>query len=84
MSSKFSDRQHELLSAAAEREDRLLPIPPHLKGGAAKKVAAKLVAAGLAKEVKAKAGAPDLASRHGDRTGVCAEAHGSRRKGGRG
>ena len=58
MSSKFSDRQRELLRAAAEREDRLLPIPPHLKGGAAQKVAAKLVAAGLAKEVKAKAGAP--------------------------
>ena len=58
MSSKFSNRQQELLSAAAEREDRLLPLPPHLKGGAAQKVAAKLVAAGLAKEVKAKAGAP--------------------------
>jgi hypothetical protein len=58
MSSKFSNRQQELLSAAAEREDRLLPLPPHLKGGAAQKVAAKLVAAGLAKEVKAKAGVP--------------------------
>ena len=57
MSSKFSDKQQELLSAAAEREDRLLPIPPHLKGGAAQKVTAKLVAAGLVKEVKAKAGA---------------------------
>jgi hypothetical protein len=53
MSSKFSDRQQELLSAAAEREDRLLP-----KAGAPQKVGAKLVAAGLAKEVKAKAGAP--------------------------
>jgi hypothetical protein len=58
MSSTFSNRQQELLSAAAGREDRLLPIPPHLKGGAAQKVAAKLVAAGLAKEVKAKAGVP--------------------------
>ena len=58
MSSTFSNRQQELLSAAARREDRLLPIPPHLKGGAAQKVAAKLVAAGLAKEVKAKAGVP--------------------------
>jgi hypothetical protein len=58
MSSKISVRQEQLLSAAAKREDRLLPIPPHLKGGAAQKVAAKLVAAGLAKEVKAKAGAP--------------------------
>ena len=52
MSFKLSDKQHELLSEAAEREDRLLPS--QLKGGAAQKVAAKLVAAGLAKEVKAK------------------------------
>ena len=58
MSFKLSDKQRELLSAAAEREDRLLAIPPQLKGAAAQKVAAKLVAASLAKEVKAKAGAP--------------------------
>ena len=56
MSFKLSDKQRELLSAAAEREDRLLPS--QLKSGAAQKVAAKLVAAGLAKEVKAKTGAP--------------------------
>ena len=58
MSFKLSDKQRELLSVAAEREDRLLPTPPHLKVGEAKKLAAKLVAAGLAKEVKAKTGAP--------------------------
>jgi hypothetical protein len=58
MSFKLSDKQRELLSAAAEREDRLLPSPPHLKAGEAKKLAAKLVAAGLAKEVKAKTGKP--------------------------
>src|SRR5271165_678542 len=58
MSFKLSDKQRELLSAAAEREDRLLAIPSQLKGAAAQKVAAKLVAASLAKEVKAKAGAP--------------------------
>ena len=52
MSSKFSDTQRELLSAAAEREDRLLPIALHLKGGAAQKVAAKLVAAGLVRKSK--------------------------------
>ena len=56
MSFKLSDKQRELLSAAAEREDRLLPS--QLKGGAAQKVAAKLVAVGLVKEVKAKTGAP--------------------------
>ena len=58
MSFKLSDKQRELLSVAAEREDRLLATPPHLKVGEAKKLAAKLVAAGLAKEVKAKTGAP--------------------------
>jgi hypothetical protein len=58
MSFKLSDKHRELLSAAAEREDRLLAIPSQLKGAAAQKVAAKLVAASLAKEVKAKAGAP--------------------------
>ena len=56
MSFKLSDKQRELLSAAAEREDRLLPS--QLKSGAAQKVATKLVAAGLVKEVKAKTGAP--------------------------
>ena len=55
MSFRLSDKQRELLSAAAEREDRLLPS--QLKSGAAQKVAAKLVAAGLVKEVKAKTGA---------------------------
>jgi hypothetical protein len=58
MSFKLSDKQRELLSAAAKREDRLLAIPSQLKGAAAQKVAAKLVAASLAKEIKAKAGAP--------------------------
>ena len=58
MSFKFSNGQRELLRGAAEREDRLLPIAPHLKSVAAQKVAAKLVGAGFAKEVKAKAGEP--------------------------
>jgi hypothetical protein len=58
MALKPSDKQRELLSAAAEREDRLLALPSRLKGAAAQKVAAKLIAASLAKEVKAKPGAP--------------------------
>jgi len=58
MTTKLTDAQQSMLSAAAQREDRLLALPPNLKGGAAQKVAAKLVAAGLVKEVKAKAGAP--------------------------
>ena len=51
MSLKLSDKQREFLSAAAEREDGLLAIPPQLKGATAQKVGAKLVAAGLAKSV---------------------------------
>jgi hypothetical protein len=55
MSIKFTDAQLLMLSAAAQREDRILAMPPNLKGGAAKKVAVKLIAAGLVKEIKAKA-----------------------------
>ncbi len=58
MSIKFTDAQLLMLSAAAQREDRILAMPPNLKGGAAKKVAAKLIAAGLVKEIKAKTEAP--------------------------
>jgi hypothetical protein len=47
-----------MLSAAAQRDDRSLTPPEKLKGGAAHRVAAKLIAAGLVKEVKAKAGTP--------------------------
>jgi len=58
MSIKLSDTQLVMLSAAAQRDDRGLTPPEKLKGGAAHKVAAKLIAAGLVKEVKAKAGTP--------------------------
>ena len=58
MSLKLSDKQREFLCAAAESEDGLLAIPPQLKDATAQKVGAKLVAAGLAKEVKAKSGGP--------------------------
>ncbi|MGD0763249.1 MAG: DUF3489 domain-containing protein [Roseiarcus sp.] len=58
MSTKLTDAQLLMLSAAAQREDRILAMPPKLKGGAAQKVAAKLIAAGLAKEIKAKTEAP--------------------------
>jgi hypothetical protein len=57
MTIKFTDTQLLMLSAAAQREDRILAMPPNLKGGAAQKVAAKLIAAGLVKEIKAKTGA---------------------------
>src|ERR1700687_3879236 len=58
MTIKLTDAQHLMLNAAAQRDDRILAMPPNLKGGAAHKVAAKLIAAGLVKEVKAKSREP--------------------------
>jgi hypothetical protein len=58
MSIKLTDTQIALLSAGAQRDDRCLVAPRNLKDGAAQKVAAKLIDAGLAKEIKAKPGAP--------------------------
>ena len=58
MSVKFTDTQLIILSAAAQRDDRCLVAPPKLKGGAVHKFAARLLAAGLAKEIKAKPGMP--------------------------
>jgi hypothetical protein len=57
MSIKLTDTQLMMLSTAAQREDRCLELPKNLKGNAAQKVAAKLLTAGLVKEIKAKAGA---------------------------
>jgi hypothetical protein len=57
MSIRLTDTQLVVLSAAAQREDRCIVPPPSLKGTAAEKIATKLVAAGSAKEVKAKPGA---------------------------
>jgi hypothetical protein len=56
MSIKLTDTQL-LTLAAAQREDRCIAAPPNVKGGAAQKFAAKLVAAGLVEEIKAKPGA---------------------------
>ena len=47
----LSDTQLVLLSTASQREDGLLTQPSTLKGGAARKVAAKLLAHGLVEEV---------------------------------
>jgi hypothetical protein len=58
MSIKLTDTQIVMLSAAAQRDDRCLVAPRNLKGGAAQKVAAKLIDDGLAKEIKAKPEAP--------------------------
>ena len=56
MSIKLTDTQLVILSTAAQREDRCLVTPKSLKGGASQKIAAKLLAAGLVKEIKAKPG----------------------------
>jgi hypothetical protein len=58
MSVKLTENQTALLENAWRRDDRCFVLPPNLKGGAAQKVAAKLIAEGLAKEIKARAGAP--------------------------
>jgi Protein of unknown function (DUF3489) len=58
MSVKLTENQSALLASASRREDRCFVLPPNLKGGAAQKVAAKLIAGGLAKEIKAKGELP--------------------------
>jgi hypothetical protein len=51
---KLSDTQLIILSAACQRDDRLvLPLPDRLKGGAAVKVVGSLIAKGLVEEVPA-------------------------------
>ncbi len=56
---KLSDTQLVILTAASQRPDRLvLPLPAHLKGGAADKVIASLTAKGLVEEVDAQRGEP--------------------------
>jgi hypothetical protein len=56
---KLSDSQLVILSAACQRADRLvLPLPDRLKGGAAQKVVASLMAKRLIEEVDAKRGDP--------------------------
>ena len=58
MFNEISEAQRSMLEAAAARQDRLLQLPAHLRGGAAKKVVAKLIGAGWIKEVKALKDAP--------------------------
>jgi hypothetical protein len=58
MSIKLTETQIALLSAAAQRDDRCFAVLANLKAGAAQKIAAKLIGAGLAKEIKAKPGTP--------------------------
>jgi len=55
-SAELSDTQIALLSAASRREDHCLIAAKTLKGGALTKVAAKVLDAGLVRELKARAG----------------------------
>jgi len=67
MSIRLTDAQRIALSSAAAREDRCLEIPAIMKTVAVEKLAAKLIASGLAKEIKAKADA--AVWRHDEATG---------------
>jgi hypothetical protein len=58
MSIKFNDAQLVLLSAASQRDDRCLVSPTGPKRSQAQRAAAKLLEAGLVKEVRAKVEAP--------------------------
>ena len=55
---KLTDAQLLILSAASRREDRRLTAPKNLKRPAAEKLAAKLLAARLVREIKAKPNMP--------------------------
>ena len=55
---KLSDAEFSMTSAAAQREDRCLTPPPNLKPAVRRKVAEKLIEAGLVREVRAKPGMP--------------------------
>src|SRR5271165_5721276 len=58
MSIKFNDTQLVLLSDASRRDDHCLVPPAGAKRGRAQRAVAKLLEAGLLKEIRAKAGAP--------------------------
>ena len=58
MSVKLTHAQLEMMSAAAQREDRCLAAPKMMKGAAVSKARVKLVKLGLAREIHAKPGAP--------------------------
>src|SRR5579863_5378184 len=58
MATKLSDTQRDLLAAAAHRDDRFLTLPEGRRAAAARQAAAPLLAAGLAREVRARGEAP--------------------------
>src|SRR5271165_4737857 len=58
MSNKLTDMQLVLLSAASQRDDHCLTLLTGVQRGSARKAAAKLLEAGLVKEVRARKDAP--------------------------
>jgi hypothetical protein len=58
MSGKLTDIQLVLLSAASQREDLYVAFPTGARLGPARKAAAKLLEAGLVREVRARKDAP--------------------------
>jgi len=67
---KLSDTQLVILTAATQRPERIaLPLPANLKGGAAQKVVASLIAKGLLEETDAARGDP-IWRKTGDGHGV--------------
>jgi Protein of unknown function (DUF3489) len=55
---KLTDTQLVTLSAASQREDRGIVLPPNLKGGAPQKLVAKLIDLGLVEEIRARGDLP--------------------------
>ena len=64
---KLTTTQRNVLFVAAQREDRCIELSPDLRGKAARVFAAKLIDAGLAREMRTKDGMP--AWRHNKDTG---------------
>jgi Protein of unknown function (DUF3489) len=56
--SKLTDTQLVTLSAASQREDRGIVLPPNLRGGAAQKIVAKLIDLSFVEEVLARGDLP--------------------------
>ncbi len=58
MNFKHTTTQRNMLSVAAQREDRCVEPSPELRGSAARAFATKLINAGLAREIRTKDGLP--------------------------
>ena len=83
MSIKLTDTQIVMLSAAAQRDDRCLVAPRNLKGGAAQKVATKLIGGWPREGDQGEARSAGVAARRASRPILCVEANGGGRPGDR-